>query len=107
MCKILIEAGCDLSLQDSAHRMASHYAKKYAKNEVFQYLTNELQNLKDQRKIQTDSRQESNIDEKGPIKKSKKRDVNQANNVPTKSMYRLYRCDNFGNANEVSLAEYE
>ncbi len=32
-----------------------------------------LQNLKDQKKIQTDSKQESNIDEKGPIKKSKKR----------------------------------
>jgi len=33
----------------------------------------ELQNLKDQKKIQTDSKQESNIDEKGDCKKSKKR----------------------------------
>jgi hypothetical protein len=33
----------------------------------------ELQNLKDQKKIQTDSKQESNLDEKGPNKKSKKR----------------------------------
>jgi hypothetical protein len=57
MCRILIEAGCDLSLQDSSHKMASHYAKKYNKNEVFEYLTNEYQILKDQKKIQTDSLQ--------------------------------------------------
>jgi hypothetical protein len=35
MCKILIEAGCDLALQDTNHKLASHYAKKYGKNEVF------------------------------------------------------------------------
>lgn len=29
------------------------------------------------------------------------------NNAPTKTMYRLYRSDNFGNANEVSIQEYE
>jgi hypothetical protein len=57
MCKILIEAGCDLSHQDSAHKMANHYSKKYGKNEVFEYITNEYQSLKDQKKIQTDSRQ--------------------------------------------------
>ena len=46
-----------MSHQDTAHKMASHYAKKYGKNEVFEYLANEYQNLKDQKKIQTDSRQ--------------------------------------------------
>lgn len=35
MSKILIEAGCDLAHQDSAHKMANHYAKKYGKNEVY------------------------------------------------------------------------
>lgn len=40
--------------------MASHYAKKYSKNEVFEYLSNEYQTLKDQKKIMSDSRQESN-----------------------------------------------
>ena len=60
MCKILIEAGCDLSHQDTSHKMASHYAKKYTKNEVFDYLSNEYQTLKDQKKIMSDSRQESN-----------------------------------------------
>ena len=35
MCKILIDSGCDLSHQDSMNRMASHYAKKFGKNEVF------------------------------------------------------------------------
>jgi hypothetical protein len=68
-------------------------------------LANEYQNLKDQKKIQTDSRQESNIEERGIIKKSKKREGNIPNNsVPVKSNYRLYRSDNFGNANEVSMA---
>lgn len=73
MCKILIEAGCDLSHQDSAHRMAAHYAKKYGKNETFQYLSNQYQNLKDQKKIQVDSKQESNIDDRVAAKKPKKR----------------------------------
>jgi hypothetical protein len=40
MCKILIEIGCDLSHQDTNHKFAGHYAKKYGKNEVFEYLTN-------------------------------------------------------------------
>ncbi len=62
MCKIIIEAGGDLSIQDTMHKMASHYAKKYGKNEVYQYLSNEYQHLKDQKKIQTDSKQESNIE---------------------------------------------
>ena len=41
MCKILIDAGCDLSHQDSFHKLASHYAKKNQKNEVFDYLSTE------------------------------------------------------------------
>jgi ankyrin repeat protein len=32
MCKMLIEAGCDISHQDSSHKMAGHYAKRYGKN---------------------------------------------------------------------------
>lgn len=106
MCKVLIEAGCDLSHQDTSHKMASHYAKKYTKNEVFEYLSNEYQTLKDQKKIQSDSRQESNPEEKVVTKPKKKREINAAN-VSTKAFYRLYRSDAFGNSNEVSQAEYE
>ena len=106
MCKVLIEAGCDLSHQDTSHKMASHYAKKYTKNEVFEYLSNEYQTLKDQKKIQSDSRQESNPEEKVATKPKKKREINAAN-VSTKAFYRLYRSDAFGNSNEVSQAEYE
>ena len=105
MCKILIEAGCDLSHQDSTNKAAHHYAKKFSKNQVFDYLTNEYQSLKDQKKIQTDSRQESNIEDK-TTKKVKKRDP-AASNLPSKNMYRLYRSDTFGNANEVSISEFE
>ena len=36
-------------------------------------MSNEYLNLKDQKKIQTDSRQESIIEERGAVKKSKKR----------------------------------
>lgn len=72
MCKILIEAGCDVSHQDTSHKIASHYAKKYGKNETSDYLTAEYQNLKDQKKILGDSRQESNTEDK-LIKNKKKR----------------------------------
>jgi ankyrin repeat protein len=46
MCKLLIEAGCDISHQDSSHKTAAFYAKKFGKNEVYEYLTNELQKIK-------------------------------------------------------------
>jgi hypothetical protein len=104
MCKILIEAGSDLAHQDSSHKTAHHYSKKSQKPELIEYLTSEYQNLKDQRKILTDSRQESNVEERA-TKKAKKREGGPA--VPLKAMYRLYRSDTFGNANEVSIAEYE
>ena len=86
--------------------MASHYGKKYGKNEVFDYLANEYQNLKDQKKIQNDSKQESNVEDRGAIKKPKRRDINPST-APIKTMYRLYRSDHFGNANEVSITQYE
>lgn len=54
--------------------------------------------------MQTDSRQESNAEEKA-AKKNKKREP--GSNQPLKVMYRLYRSDNLGNANEVAAAEYE
>ena len=44
--------------------------------------------------------------EERQTKKSKKRE-GTGPNMPARSMYRLYRSDNFGNANEVSIAEYE
>lgn len=105
MCKILIEAGCDLSHNDSSHKMASHYAKKYGKNEVFDYLSGEYQTLKDQKKIATDSRQESNPEDKAVAKPKKKRESGVGGSV--KSNYRLYRSDAFGNSTEVSQNEFE
>lgn len=110
MCRILVESGCDLSHLDSSHKMASHYAKKYGKNEVFDYLTAEYQNLKDQKKIQTESHQESNIEDRGLIKK-KKREINLqgalGSTVNIRSDYRLYRSDVLGNSTEVTQAEFE
>jgi ankyrin repeat protein len=32
MCKILVEAGSDITILDSNHKTAAHYAKKYNKN---------------------------------------------------------------------------
>ena len=69
-------------------------------------MSNEYQSLKDQKKIMSDSRQESNPEEKVVAKAKKKREAG-AVNVSTKGMYRLYRSDAFGNSNEVSQAEYE
>ena len=96
MCKILIEAGCDLMIQDSLHKSAHHYAKKNNKTEVTEYLFNEYQALKELRKVQTDSRQDSNVEER-VTKKNKKREGAVA--IPSKTLYRLYRSDTFGNAN--------
>jgi hypothetical protein len=104
MCKIMIEAGCDLTLQDTLHKTAHHYAKRNGKTEVADYLFNEYQTLKEQRKIQTDSRQESNVEERTTKKSKAKR---EGSGQPSKSQYRLYRSDAFGNANEVSTAEFE
>jgi ankyrin repeat protein len=39
MCKVLIENGCDLSIQDSNGKMASYFARKNTKQEVYDYLT--------------------------------------------------------------------
>lgn len=46
MCKILIEAGCDVLHVDSTNKNAAHYAKKFNNNEVYDYLSNEIQNMK-------------------------------------------------------------
>lgn len=93
-----------MTIQDTLHKSAHHYAKKNQKTEVSDYLFNEYQTLKEQKKIQTDSRQEnSNVEERGSnLKKKTKREANSS--APAKSMYRLYRSDNLGNANEVGLA---
>ena len=105
MCRILIDAGCDLAHQDLSHKMASHYAKKYNKNEVYDYFSNEYQNLKDQKKIVTDSKQESVPEEKTQQKSKKKREVKEGG--PVKMMYRLYRSDSFGNSTEITMSELE
>lgn len=96
MCKILIEAGCDISHQDLNHKNASHYAKRYGNNEVHDYLSNELQNVKENKKILGESKgAESNQEEKN-TKKSKKREINIS--APSKATYRLYRADALGNS---------
>lgn len=38
MCKILIEAGCDLTYQDASNKNLQHYAKKSGKTDVVEYL---------------------------------------------------------------------
>lgn len=51
MCKALIDHGCDVTHQDSSHKTAAFYAKKFGKNEVYDYLANELQKVKEQKKV--------------------------------------------------------
>ena len=101
MCKILLEARCDLTIQDNLHKSAHHYAKKNGKTDVADYLFNEYQILKEQRKgLQTDSRPGEDSHTENPNKPSRGiKNVRDRNNAPTKSMYRLYRADNLGNAN--------
>lgn len=74
MCKILIEAGCDVLHMDSNNKTAAHYAKKYNNNDVSEYLSNQLQNIKEQRKMVGDSKGfQSNQPEEKNQKKTKKR----------------------------------
>ena len=106
MCKILIEAGCDIIHMDSNNKTAAHYAKKVNHNEVCEYLSNELQNVKEQRKMVGDSKGfESNPLEEKNLKKAKKRQV--PFNAPSKATYRLYRADALGNTTELSFVEFE
>ena len=63
--------------------------------------------MREIKKIQTDSRNpESNVEDRGTVKKKKPRGDTNTNST-NKAMYRLYRSDNLGNANEVSTAELE
>lgn len=99
MCKVLVESGCDLTITDTAGKMASHMARKHNKQEVFDYLSAEYQILKDQRKISLEGEsQHNNMDKSGKNHK-KKKDIPIAQSTTT---YRLYRSDNIGNANEVT-----
>jgi ankyrin repeat protein len=42
MCKLLVESGCDVGIQDSSHKTALHYAKVAGKTDVLDYLTAQL-----------------------------------------------------------------
>lgn len=102
MCKVLVESGCDLSIQDSSGKMASHMARKHNRQEVFEYLTAEYQILKDQKKLSLDGDSHQNLDKSGKNHKKKKEGQLSQNTVT----YRLYRSDNIGNANEVTREEF-
>lgn len=56
MCKILVEAGCDVLHIDTTNKNAMHYAKRYNNNDVHEYLFNLAQNVKEQRKTGGDSK---------------------------------------------------
>jgi ankyrin repeat protein len=56
MCKLLVENGCDISIQDSAHKTAIHYAKTGSKAEVVDYLTSQLYKNRDKRRANTEAK---------------------------------------------------
>ena len=76
MCKLLIERGANVLHQDTSHKTAASYAKKFEKNDVYEYLNNEAQKLK----------------VKGGDKKPVSKKVPQV-----KSQYKIVRSDKFGN----------
>ena len=78
MCKLLIERGANVLHQDTTHKTAASYAKKYEKNDVYEYLNNEVQKLK--------------IKGEKPKKK-----------VPqVKSQFKLVKSDKFGNITDLT-----
>lgn len=102
MCKMLIERGCDVSHQDSTHKTAAFYAKKYGKNEVFDYLMNELQKMRELKKVLAVPHNESKSKEED--KKLKKKRPTDA--PVTKTQYKLVRMDQKGNAVEFTEADF-
>lgn len=98
MCKVLVESGCDLTIQDASGKMASHMARKHNKQEVFDYLTAQYQILKDQKKISLEGESHQNLEKSGKNHK-KKKDIQFPQNTTT---FRLYRSDNSGNASEIT-----
>lgn len=102
MCKALVEAGCNVAHQDASHKMASHYAKKFGNNETYEYLSFELQNIKDAKKVPVESKQESNNEDQQKLVKRKKRENLSVVTQQVKTSYRLYRADCLGNATELN-----
>jgi ankyrin repeat protein len=51
MCKLLVEAGSDVFIQDSLHKTAAHYAKVNSRVEVHEYLVSQMYKNKEQRRI--------------------------------------------------------
>lgn len=85
MCKALIERGANVLHQDAAHKTAAIYAKKNDKNEVYEYLNAEIQKLK--------------------IKNDDKRKIKKPPQV--KQQYKMMKSDEFGNAVEMTEADFE
>ncbi len=50
MCRRLVEAGCDITIQDNYHKTALHYAKTNSRVDVVEYLTNEMSKHKEKKK---------------------------------------------------------
>lgn len=109
MCKVLVQNGCDLTITDTTNKMASHLAKKYNRMEVYDYLNAEYQALKEQKKAPVEQEPEPNQPQETKKPKAKKKDPPATPALPKSqtTVYRLYRSDNFGNANEVSYEEFE
>jgi hypothetical protein len=42
MCKLLVEAGSDIYIQDSLHKTAAHYAKANSRIDVHEYLISQI-----------------------------------------------------------------
>lgn len=108
MCKLLIEAGCDITHQDSAHKTAAFYAKKNGKNEVYDYLTAEMQKLKEQKKFSAQSavvQLESRSKEEDKRIKKKAKAVEPAA-AKIKASYKLVRMDEKGQVVELTEAEF-
>lgn len=51
MCKRLIEAGCDVHIQDLNNKTAVYYAKLNSRTDVLEYLTAQAYKNKEQRRI--------------------------------------------------------
>lgn len=49
-CKMLVEKGANISHTDADNKTAQHYAKKFSKVEVQEYLAAELAKLKEVKK---------------------------------------------------------
>lgn len=120
MCKALVEAGCDVHIQDSQNKTALHYAKANSRIDVLEYLTAQLYKNKEQRRINAAIKHEPKLTtpptetvtstdnsngSQGKTHNVQQRLKKKEQPCQKKTQYKLMKSDTAGNCSDVSAEE--